>query len=184
MAKNFQNKNGGFVEPRINDEITGYSVVRLVYKEHSDTKSENDFSEVVSWSEAKRLSKEKSLDLVEINNKSTPPIIRLCNYSKYLWELKKQNKSKNKNVPSLKEVQLSVNISSHDLMVKVNKAKEFISDGHKVKVVLTMKGRELSRRELSKESFNTFIDEMKDVAVFDSNPKDEGNKSIVIFRKK
>lgn len=183
MAKNFQNKKN-FDEPRINDEIDNYDVVRLVYKEHSDGKSENDFSKVVSIEEARRISDKMTLDLVEINSKATPPIIRLCDYSKYLWELKKASKNKAKNVVSIKEIQLSVNISSHDLEVKVNKAKEFILDGHKVKVVLTMRGRELGRRELSKDAFYNFIKEMSDVAVFDSQPKDEGNKAIVIFKKK
>ena len=183
MAKNFQNKKG-FDEPRINDEINDYNVVRLIYKEHSDSRSENDFSKIVSWNEAKNLSEEMCLDLVEVNSKTSPPIIRLCNYSKFLWELKRQNKNKNKNTVSIKEIQLSVNISSHDLNVKLNKAKDFISDGHKVKVVLTMKGRELSRREISKECFYTFIKGMADIATIDGSMKDEGNKAIVIFKKK
>ena len=70
--------------------------------------------------------------------------------------------------------------------IKANKAKEFILDGDKVKVVLTLKGRELSRREESKKSFYQFIELMLDSGLvsFDSIPRDEERKSIVIFKKK
>lgn len=83
----------------------------------------------------------------------------------------------------MKEIQLSTNISSNDLNTKVRKAKEFIEDGNKVKVVLTMKGRELGRREDSKKSLLTFIVEMDEVAVPESLPRDEGNKCTVILKK-
>ena len=97
------NNNNSFKEPRINREITGYNEVRLIYKEYRDGQSENDFNKVVKWSEAVSLSKEKGLDLIEINSKINPPIIKLEDYSKYLYELKKQLKQKNKKTTTLKE---------------------------------------------------------------------------------
>jgi len=183
MAKT--NKNS-IVEPRINYEIKGYTEVRLIFKEHRDSVSENDFNKVVPWKEAVRLSKEKGLDLIEINPKTVPPIIKLDDYSKYLYELKKQMKHNKKKANVLKEIQLSVNISMHDLQIKANKAKEFLNDGDKVKVVLTMKGRELSRKEESKKSFYQFIQIMIDsgIASFDCAPHDEEKRSYVIFKKK
>ena len=179
------NKNQ-FVEPRINNEITGHKEVRLIYKEHKDRVSENDFNKVVTWQEAIKLSKEKKLDLIEINPKTNPIIVKLEDYSKYLYDLKKQLKHNNKKTTTCKEIQLSANISLHDLQIKANKAKEFINDGDKVKVVLTLKGRELLRREESKKSFLQFIEIMLDsgLASFDSIPRDEDKKSIVIFKKK
>ena len=160
--KNF-NKNFPFTEPRINREIVGHNEVRLIYKEHKDSASPNDFNKVVS-----------------------PIVVRLEDYSKYLYNLKKQLKQRNKNTTTLKEIQLSANISMHDLQIKVNKAKEFIANGDKVKVVLTLKGRELLRREESKKTFYQFIDIMLDSGLvsFDSIPRDEEKKSIVIFKKK
>ena len=100
------NNNNSFKEPRINREITGYNEVRLIYKEYRDGQSENDFNKVVKWSEAVSLSKEKGLDLIEINSKINPPIIKLEDYSKYLYELKKQLKQRKKNTTTLKEIQL------------------------------------------------------------------------------
>ena len=74
----------------------------------------------------------------------------------------------------------------HDLEIKLNKAKTFIEGGDKVKVVLIMKGRELSRREESKKSFYQFIDKMlgSGIATIESAPRDEEKKSYVIFKKK
>lgn len=182
MAK----KQNSIVEPRINYEIKGHNEVRLIYKEHKDIVSENDFNKVVTWKEAVRLSKEKGLDLIEINPKSNPIIVKLEDYSKYLYDLKRQMKHNKKKNNTLKEIQISVNISMHDLQIKANKAKEFIEDGDKVKVVLTMKGRELLRREESKKSFLQFIQLMIDsgIATFDCTPRDEEKKCYVIFKKK
>lgn len=183
--KNFNNKNG-IITPRINDEIKGHDEVRLIYKEHRDSVSDNDFNKIVSWQEAVKISKEKELDLIEINTNASPIIVKLEDYSKYMYEQKKVLKMKNKKTSSLKELQLSVNISMHDLEIKLNKAKTFIEGGDKVKVVLIMKGRELSRREESKKSFYQFIDKMLEsgIATIESAPRDEEKKSYVIFKKK
>ena len=67
---------------------------------------------------------------------------------------------------------------------KAKKATEFLNDGHKVKVILTMKGRELNRREENKRSIFEFIVMLEDVASCESNLKDEGNKTVVILKKK
>ena len=67
---------------------------------------------------------------------------------------------------------------------KANNAKKFIEDGSKVRVTLTMKGRELSRREDNKKSILEFIVMMDDVAIPESTPRDEGNKTVVILKKK
>lgn len=185
MPKNF-NKKKNLIEPRINNEITGQNEVRLIYKEHKDSVSENDFNKVVSWEEAIRLSRKLGLDLIEINSKSTPIVVRLEDYSKYLYNLKKQLKQQKQKTAALKEIQLSVNISSHDLDIKIKKAKEVIEDGGKVKVVLQMKGRELSRREISKKCFYIFIENMLEsgIASLESAPRDEEKKCYVIFKHK
>lgn len=187
MANNsYNNKKNNFIEPRINQEIKGQSEVRLIYKEHNGVDSENDFNKVVSWREAVNMANEKCLDLIEINPKTKPIIVRLENYSKYLYDLKKQLKQRSKKSSVLKEIQISVNISRHDLEIKANKAKELLTNGDKVKIVLTMKGREISRREESKKSFYEFMQIMLDsgMASLDSTVRDEGKKTYVIFKGK
>lgn len=161
---------------RINDEIRFNGNVRIV--------GEGIESKVVTMSEARKIADDMELDLVEIQGKLDTPIIRICNYEKMLYELKKAAKKNKQQTKPLKEIQLSVNIAKHDLETKANNAKKFIEDGCRVRVTLSMKGRELSRREDNKKSILEFIVMMDDVAIPESAPKDEGNKTVVILKKR
>jgi translation initiation factor IF-3 len=174
MAKT--KKNDFSSKFRVNDEIRVGGNVRVV--------GEGIESKVVTMSEARKIAEDMELDLVEIQGKSDVPIVRVCNYEKMLYELKKAAKKNKQQVKPLKEIQLSVNIAKHDLETKANNAKKFIEDGSRVRVTLAMKGRELSRREDNKKSILEFIVMMDDVAVPESTPKDEGNKTVVILKKR
>lgn len=174
MAK--AKKNDFSSKFRVNDEIRVGGNVRIV--------GEGIESKVVAMSEARKIAEDMELDLVEIQGKSDVPIVKVCNYEKMLYELKKAAKKNKQQVKPLKEIQLSVNIAKHDLETKANNAKKFIEDGSRVRVTLTMKGRELSRREDNKKSILEFIVMMDDVAIPESAPKDEGNKTVVILKKR
>lgn len=174
MAKVNKQKNP--ISFRINDEMRGNYDVRIV--------GDDIESRIVSLEEAKAIADEMDLDLIEINSKINPPIMRVGNYEKMVYEIKKAEKKKAHVAKPLKEVQLSVNISSHDLETKANNAKKFIDDGSKVKVTLSMKGRELTRRDENKRSILEFITLMEEVALPESMPKDEGNRTIVILKPK
>lgn len=174
MAKVNKQKNP--ISFRINDELRGNYDVRIV--------GDDIESRIVSLEEAKAIADEMELDLIEINSKINPPIMRVGNYEKMVYEIKKAEKKKAHVAKPLKEVQLSVNISSHDLETKANNAKKFIDDGSKVKVTLSMKGRELARRDENKRSILEFITLMEEVALPESMPKDEGNRTIVILKPK
>lgn len=145
---------------------------------------DNIESKVVTFLEAKKIASKMELDVVGINLNVNPPILKIVAYDKFLYEQKKNAKKNKQTSKPLKEIDLSVNIAPNDLLTKVNKAKKFIEDGSKVKVVLTMRGRELSRKDFSKKSIEDFIDMMSDVAAIDNPLKDEGNKAMVIFKKK
>lgn len=168
---------------RINDEITERGAVRVIYKSKDAT---DDFNKVMDIEEARRLAERKELDLIEINGKTSPIILRMEEYSRFIYEEKKREKERkqNQSKSALKEIQLSTNISDHDMSIKMGKAKEFIEDGNKVKLVLTMRGRELGRREQSKIAFYRFIDMISDVAVPEGKISDVGNKAIVILKRK
>lgn len=181
MAKNFQKKET--IKVRANDEIT-YDEARVIYKEHNGVESENDFNKIMKVSEAKKFADEVGLDLIEINGKAVPPILKIYEYTKYIWELKQIEKKKKKNSVDTKEIQLSVNISKHDMETKAKHAKDFIEKGEKVRVVLIMRGRELSRREESSKSFYEFLGMMGDNVSYETAPKNEGNKVIVILKRK
>ena len=171
MAKQNSQKNYDY---RINDEIYGYSQVRII--------GDDVESKIVSLREAKNIAESMDLDLVEVNSKINPPILRICDYSKFLYELKK-NAKKNKQIQTqVKEIQLSVSIAQHDLETKAKQAINFLNKGDKVKAVLVMRGRELSRREENKRSILSFIEFVGENGVVESM-KDEGNKTIVILKK-
>lgn len=174
MAK--QKKNDFSSKFRVNDEIRFKGNVRIV--------GEGIESKVVSMSEASEIAEGMGLDLVEIQGKLEIPIIRICNYEKMLYELKKSAKKNKQTIKPLKEIQLSVNIAKHDLETKANNARKFIEDGSRVRVTLSMKGRELSRREENKKSILEFIVLLEDVAVPEAAPRDEGNKTFVTLKRK
>ena len=174
MAK--ANKNDFSSKFRVNDEIRVGGNVRIV--------GEGIESKVVTMSEARKIAEDMELDLVEIQGKLEIPIIKVCNYEKMLYELKKAAKKNKQQAKPLKEIQLSVNIAKHDLETKANNAKRFIEDGSRVRVTLAMKGRELSRREENKKSILEFIVMMDEVAIPESTPRDEGNKTVVILKKR
>ena len=166
MAKQNSQKNYDY---RINDDIYGYSQVRII--------GDDIESKVVSLKEAKNIAESMDLDLIEINSKVNPPILRICDYSKFLYELKKNAKKNKQTQTQVKEIQLSVSIAQHDLETKAKQAINFLSKGDKVKVVLVMRGRELSRREENKRSILSFIEFVGENGVVESM-KDEGNKNF------
>lgn len=148
--------------------------VRLI---HGDTK------EMMTFSEAKKRASEEGLDLIAVNLSVKPSILMMHDFFKYLYEIEKKDKASKHSQKPLKEINIRTNIAENDLLTKVNHAKEFIQKGSKVKVTLTMKGRELSRREESKKAIMTFIDMSKEFSKVESF-REEGNKSIVFLVRK
>jgi translation initiation factor IF-3 len=161
---------------KVNEEIDVYGNVRIV--------GDGIESRVMPIEEARMMSESMGLDMVMINSSSSEPVIKLCNYEKMLYEIKKAAKKNKQSAKQLKEIQLSVNIAKHDMETKAKNTRKFIEDGCRVRVTLTMKGRELSRREENKKSILEFIVMLEDIAVPESIPRDEGNKTSVILKKK
>ena len=97
----------------------------------------------MSSKEAQRIADSKGLDLVKISPTAVPPVCKIMDYNKFMYEKAKKEKEakKNQKVTLLKEVQLSLNIEDHDLNTKMNHAKRFLGDGNKVKVALKLRDR-------------------------------------------
>lgn len=171
-----QKKNDLASKFRVNEEIRLNGNVRIV--------GEGIESKVVSIAEARSIAEGMELDLVLINPNTTEPILKLCNYEKMLYEMKKAAKKNKQSSKPMKEIQLSVNIAKHDMETKANNARKFLEDGSRVRVILTMKGRELARREENKKSILEFIVMLEDIAVPETTPRDDGNKTSVILKKK
>lgn len=174
MKKQIFNKKND--EYRINSEITNVSACRVV--------GDNIESKVLSFNDALSLAESMGMDLIEVNRRINPPIMRIAQYDKFMYEQKKKAKATKQQIQQLKEIQLRVNIAENDIKTKARKAEEFIKNGDKVKVVLNMKGRELTRREENKKCLYLFITMLETVAQAETMPKDEGNRTIVILKPK
>ena len=174
MGKFFNKKPS--LDYRINDEISGYDKVRII--------GEGVESQVISLNEAKKIAESMEMDLIEINSNINPPILKIGNYEKLLYEMKKNQKKNKQQASQVKEIMLRTNIAKHDLETKVKKAKEFIENGDKVRVTLTMKGRELTRREESQRSILEFIVMMEDIAIPEGKLIENENRTIVVLKKR
>ena len=102
---------------------------------------------------------ERNLDLVQITEKVEPPVCKMMNYGKYLYQQEKKEKgTKKKTGGELKGIRLSFNISQHDLETRVNQAEKFLRQGNKVRIELRLRGREKALADFAKEKMNKFLE--------------------------
>ena len=146
----------------------------------------NGITEVISTEEALDRAKREDKDLIMINENQNPPIVKIEDYNKFLYELDKADKERKKNSQQsqLKEIQLSASISEHDLKTKSKKAVEFLEDGDKVKVVLLLKGRERANPSRGELVILKFTESLSEVGTPESLPKLENAKWIIILKPK
>jgi translation initiation factor IF-3 len=131
---------------------------------------------IMSSREAIALAEERGLDLVKISPTATPPVCKIMNYGKFLFEQTKRQKEakKNQKVVETKEVWLSMTIDVGDLNVKAKQAQKFLTAGNKVKVSIRMRGRQMAHSELSIEVMNRFFELVKEFSVMEKKPLLEG----------
>ena len=119
---------------------------------------------------------DEGVELVEIAPNAKPPVVRLLDYGKYVYEQKKKEKElkKKQHTNRPKEVKFHVNIDEHDYQTKRKHAVEFLQKGHKLKITLQFRGREMSHRELGVELIKRLIEELSEVGQLDTEPKLQG----------
>ncbi|QEK39210.1 translation initiation factor IF-3 [Candidatus Nesciobacter abundans] len=127
---------------------------------------------------ALQYAKDKGLDLVKMSDSDVP----ICKVMDYNQEKYKQKKQKKEKVQALKEIQIRPNIGENDLMTKINRARKFLEQRHKVKIVLKFRGRELIHLDDNvKNVLNKFIENLNDVGKADSRvPKERARVSVII----
>jgi translation initiation factor IF-3 len=130
----------------------------------------------MSAREAQAIADDKGLDLVKISPMANPPVCKIMNYGKYLFELTKKAKEakKNQKVVEIKEVQLSMTIDVGDLNVKAKQTLKFLSQGNKVKVSIRMRGRQMAHSELGIDVMNRFFEMVKEQGQMEKKPLMEG----------
>jgi len=133
---------------------------------------------VMTLDAALQLARDRQLDLVEVAAAATPPVCRIVNYGKFLYEESKAQKGNKPSGGRMKELQLSPNIDPHDFQTKLNHAIEFLGDDMKVRVKLRFKGRQKAHKEFGFEMVNRFIAETAAHGKADSTPKMLGDRDL------
>ncbi len=133
---------------------------------------------VMPTTKAIELGREFGVDLIEIAANAVPPVCKLMEYGKFLYEEAKKNKHQ-KTATKVKEIKLRPRIDIHDLMIKVRRAENFLFHGHKVKLLLQYRYRELEHPEIGIDTMNRAITELMHIATRDNEPKRSGRAIVV-----
>ena len=138
---------------------------------------------IMSSQEALQVAQARGLDLVEIHGKSHPPICKIMNYGKWKFETKKKEKKnkKNQNKVLLKEIQIRTRTDEGDIKIKLQKARSFLAQGHKVKINLRFFGREMAHKELGFKLLKDVEGRLSDVAELEKNAKMERRSLFTIL---
>ncbi|AZV58201.1 translation initiation factor IF-3 [Clostridium sp. AWRP] len=141
---------------------------------------------IISSKEALRLAEEKELDLVMISPNAKPPVCKIMNYGKFMYEQVKKDKEarKKQKVVNIKEVRFSPKIEEHDISIKAKNARKFLLAGDKVKVTVRFRGREADYSFIGKKILDIFHSKLQDVCVIERQPKFEGRNMIMFLSAK
>lgn len=146
---------------------------------------DNEQLGIIETDEARRQAREAGLDLVEVSPDARPPVCKIMDYGKYKYQLskkeQKQRAGSKKN--ELKEVRLgrSLRIDPHDVQRRVDQAREFLMEGHKVQFVQPIQGREMQHKHMGVERMREIEDQFKDIAKVESPPRLAGRRAIMIL---
>lgn len=160
---------------RVNDLIR-ISPVRLIDEN-------NEQIGVIALDEAKQRARTAGLDLVEVAPQSKPPVCRIMDYGKWKYhQRKKEQKAKaHAKQSELKGVRLRPKIDDHDLDIKVERAREFLSDGDKVQFVMLFRGREMAHQDLGMRTMREICDKLTEVSKVEAPPKMMGRRMTMVL---
>lgn len=136
--------------------------------------------------EALHLAQERDFDLVEVAPNASPPVCRLLNYGKFLYERAKKEREARKaqKVTEIKEIRMRPKIGEHDINVKLKRVREFLDDGAKVKIRVRFRGREMSYQELGRKLLDDIATQLADVATVEQEPHMEGPTMLMLVASK
>lgn len=141
---------------------------------------------IVPAKKALELAEEKQLDLVMIAPQAKPPVCKIMDYSKYLYEVSKREKEarKNQKVINIKEIRFSPNIEEHDLNVKAKNGEKFLKEGDKLKVTVRFRGREADYSHLGNNLLHQFAEKLSGVGDIEKEAKLEGRNMTMVLKPK
>ncbi|MBE2185262.1 MAG: translation initiation factor IF-3 [Rhodothermales bacterium] len=170
-----------FVQPqipqddtRINEQIRGVYTVRLV---------DESGSRIVSFDEALAEARRRELDLVEIAPQADPVVVKIIDYGKFRYEQQKREKEQRKKAATVevKEIRFRPHTDTHDFDFKVKHARQFLSEGDKVKAWVQFRGRDIVYKEAGVELLTRFAEALSDLGKLEQEPTMEGRRMTVFF---
>ncbi len=138
---------------------------------------------VVTSAEALERAAQAGLDLVEIAPNAAPPVVKILDWGKYRYEQTKlvQKSRKQQKQSEVKQVRLSLKIGEHDLQTKAKHARQFLEAGHKVKVALRFKGREITHPDLGRAVIDRFVAELSELGQVEQPPQISGREMNMVI---
>lgn len=141
---------------------------------------------ILATKEALRIAEEKDLDLVLISPNAKPPVCKIMDLGKFIYEQSKKEKEakKKQKVVGIKEIRVSPTIEEHDIGIKANNAKKFLIDGDKVKITVRFRGREADYSHIGRRILDNFNSKLEDVCIVERPAKLEGRNMTMILAPK
>jgi translation initiation factor IF-3 len=139
---------------------------------------------VMDRADALRLARDQELDLVEIAPDAKPPVVKIIDWGKYNYQRTKQQQKNRKSAKAqeVKQIRLGLKIGDHDMQVKLGRAAKFLEAGHKVKITLFFRGREMAHKDIGFKLADTIIQQFGDTAVVESQPQLAGKQLSFVVR--
>lgn len=164
--------------PRLNLQIKAPSV-RVIDKEGKQIG-------ILSVTEALTKARQEGLDLVEVASKANPPVVRIIDFKKYQFQKRVQERKSKKTTKAAetKELRFGPNIGPKDLEDRVERAKEFLEEGNKIKITIQFKGRQITHPEIGIEKIKKLIKALAEVAEVEQETKKDGRFIYTILKPK
>lgn len=136
---------------------------------------------ILQLQQALQMAQNAGLDLVEISPKAQPPVCKILDFGKYMYEEGKKSKSQKTTATKLKEIKLGASIEQNDFLTKLRQAESFLFKGNKVKLYINLKGRQMSAPQLGIDVVQRMVDELKNVGLPDSKITHSGRNIFVLL---
>ena len=199
--KSFQPKPGGFKKQNTGGGFnkSGFNRGRFAPRKEAEHRinhfirvpqvrlvGDNVTPGVYATNEAIKMAQEQALDLVEISPNADPPVCKIIDYNKFLYDKKKKEKEMKANakVSEVKEIRFTPNTDEHDFNFKAKHAENFLKEGNKVKAYVQFKGRAIQFQDRGQLLLLKFAERLTDIGVLESMPKMEGRRMLAMFAPK
>jgi len=141
---------------------------------------------ILPIAQALELARQREMDLVEVAAEAQPPVCRIMDFGKYKYtQARRQKEARKKQTTILvKEVKMGPKTEKHDFDFKLKHVRRFLEEGHKAKVTVRFKGREMAHTELGWKMLNKMVEGMQDIAVIENHPRMEGRMLSMILSPK